>query len=144
MTASDDLVSRLRDQLTGDHARGCQGRSYSCDCGYDLATEGLLELAACALEAKDAEIASEKEESASYHKFWIEERDKRITAESLISDLERQLAEERERCGSIGDQLDGGLQLLLAAVHADDPKREILVRVGDLLRDAAAIRGGAK
>jgi len=31
--------------------------------------------------------------------------------------------------------VDGGLQLLLAAVHADDPKREILVRVGDLMRD---------
>ena len=29
----------------------------------------------------------------------------------------------------------GGLELLLAAVHADDPKREILVRVGDLMRD---------
>lgn len=37
-----------------------------------------------------------------------------------------------------------GLELLLAAIHADDPKREILVRVGDAIREAKAIaeRGG--
>lgn len=35
--------------------------------------------------------------------------------------------------------IDGGLQLLLAAVHADDPKREMLVRVGDLLRDVRSL-----
>lgn len=29
-----------------------------------------------------------------------------------------------------------GLEALLAAVHADDPKREILVRIGDAMREA--------
>ena len=29
-----------------------------------------------------------------------------------------------------------GLELLLAAVHAGDPKREILVRIGDAIREA--------
>lgn len=32
-----------------------------------------------------------------------------------------------------------GLELLLAAVHADDPKRELLVRVGDLMRDTKSL-----
>lgn len=35
--------------------------------------------------------------------------------------------------------LETGLELLLAAIHADDPKREILVRIGDLMREARAI-----
>jgi hypothetical protein len=32
-----------------------------------------------------------------------------------------------------------GLELLLAAVHAGDPKRELLVRVGDAIREAKAL-----
>lgn len=38
------------------------------------------------------------------------------------------------------DVVGGGLELLLAAVHADDPKREILVRIGDLMRDMKKVR----
>jgi hypothetical protein len=34
----------------------------------------------------------------------------------------------------------GGLELLLKAIHADDPKREILVRIGDLMRDMKKVR----
>jgi hypothetical protein len=45
-----ELVERLRAHLGDDHVRGCQGRQYSCDCGYDLKTEGFLELAADELE----------------------------------------------------------------------------------------------
>ncbi len=41
-----------------------------------------------------------------------------------------------------------GLELLLAAVHSDDPKREILVRIGDAIREAEAalsrLNGGEK
>ncbi len=47
---SSDIVERLRDQLRSDHARGCMGRQYSCECGYDLSTEGLLEMAAIEIE----------------------------------------------------------------------------------------------
>lgn len=32
-----------------------------------------------------------------------------------------------------------GLEALLAAIHADDPKRELLVRVGDLMRENRAL-----
>jgi hypothetical protein len=31
----DDLVERLNTIARGDHARGCGGRTYSCECGYD-------------------------------------------------------------------------------------------------------------
>ncbi|MCR6734489.1 MAG: hypothetical protein NVV83_10575 [Afipia sp.] len=37
---------------------------------------------------------------------------------------------------SASQSLVAELEMLLAAVHADDPKREILVRVGDALREA--------
>lgn len=37
------------------------------------------------------------------------------------------------------DSMRAGLDMLLAAVHADDPKREILVRVGDLMRDVKSL-----
>jgi hypothetical protein len=37
------------------------------------------------------------------------------------------------------ESLVSGLEQLLAAIHADDPKRELLVRVGDLMREAAAL-----
>lgn len=31
----DNLVERLHTLARGDHGRGCQGREYRCDCGYD-------------------------------------------------------------------------------------------------------------
>lgn len=57
---TDDLVKRLRAQIGDGHAKGCDGRSYNCDCGFDLATEGLLDLAASALESLTAENAAVK------------------------------------------------------------------------------------
>lgn len=30
-----DIVERLKDISDSDHNRGCQGREYSCSCGYD-------------------------------------------------------------------------------------------------------------
>lgn len=37
---------------------------------------------------------------------------------------------------SIVESHYAGLEALLSAVHADDPKREILVRIGDAMREA--------
>ncbi len=51
-----DLVERLREQVTSDHLRGCAGRCYTCNCGYDVATEGLLELAAAEIERLRKEL----------------------------------------------------------------------------------------
>lgn len=60
--AMTDLVKRLREQISDGHAKGCDGRSYHCDCGFDIATEGLLELAASALESLSAKNAALKAE----------------------------------------------------------------------------------
>ena len=51
-----DLAERLRGQVGDDHVRGCQGRQYACSCGYDLATECLLEIAADRIEALEADV----------------------------------------------------------------------------------------
>jgi hypothetical protein len=51
-----DIVERLREQIMADHARGCQGRQYTCNCGHDLKTEGLLDLAADEIERLQAAL----------------------------------------------------------------------------------------
>lgn len=35
MTSAIALIERLKDIYEGDHERGCQGREYDCECGYD-------------------------------------------------------------------------------------------------------------
>ena len=44
------IVVRLHGQIASDHVRGCMGRQYSCDCGYDAETEKLLAEAADEIE----------------------------------------------------------------------------------------------
>ena len=41
-----DLARELRNHAVDDHTRGCGGRTYSCECGYDSKTERLLRAAA--------------------------------------------------------------------------------------------------
>ncbi len=36
-TADRALAARLKQADEGDHERGCQGREYTCTCGYDEA-----------------------------------------------------------------------------------------------------------
>lgn len=58
MTTPTDVsvaVAELRQQSADDHVRGCMGHKYSCDCGFDLRTEGLLEQVADLLEQMEAE-----------------------------------------------------------------------------------------
>ena len=43
-----DLAQELRNHAVDDHTRGCGGRTYSCECGYDSKTERLLRAAASA------------------------------------------------------------------------------------------------
>ena len=54
------LIERLRIAATDDHERGCQGRYFTCTCGYDAATQITCQDAARALEAADA-LADELE-----------------------------------------------------------------------------------
>ena len=53
-----DLTERLRViTATDDHDRGCQGREYSCTCGYDARVEALALEAATTLETLTEENA---------------------------------------------------------------------------------------
>lgn len=51
----------------------------------------------------------------------------------------RTLSRKTTSGGSMSETLCAGLAQLLAAIHANDPKREILVRIGYLMREAAAL-----
>ena len=42
-----DIMERLREYASDDHERGCQGRYYDCQCGYDGKRDPLM------LEAAD-------------------------------------------------------------------------------------------
>ena len=45
-----DIVERLRSYASDDHERLCQGREYSCSCGYDDKRDPLLTEAAAEIE----------------------------------------------------------------------------------------------
>lgn len=64
-TTNPDLVERLNDIWSNDdHARGCQGREYSCTCGFDERTFATAKEAAARIEELEAErdfaVASEQ------------------------------------------------------------------------------------
>lgn len=97
---AEDLVKQLQEQAGSDHVRGCQGRQYGCDCGYDLRTEGLLEQAAASLAAKDKEIERLRSSKAGGFAFWRATAkrfaDARRAALSRADQAERALAEAIE------------------------------------------------
>lgn len=45
-----DIVERLRSYASDDHERLCQGRYYSCSCGYDDKRDPLMTEAAAKIE----------------------------------------------------------------------------------------------
>ena len=56
MVKVSDLARELRNHAVDHHTRGCGGRTYSCECGYDLKTERLLRAAAERIEQLVAEL----------------------------------------------------------------------------------------
>ena len=53
-----NIVERLRDYALSDHHRGCPGRCYSCECGYDDKRDRLLKEAADEIERLRAALDS--------------------------------------------------------------------------------------
>lgn len=49
-------AQQLRDQAACDHDRGCMGRCYSCECGYDTATDALLVAGANRIEELESAL----------------------------------------------------------------------------------------
>jgi hypothetical protein len=67
MNTEADIVERLRNKVTSDHKRGCQGREYGCSCGYDDTKDALMELAAAEilnLRADITELRAERDAAA--------------------------------------------------------------------------------
>jgi hypothetical protein len=59
-----DLAQELRNHATDDHTRGCGGRIYSCECGYDSKTARLLRAAAQRIEQLEAKLRGMRERAA--------------------------------------------------------------------------------
>jgi len=59
-----DLAQELRNHVVDNHTRGCGGRTYSCECGYDSKTERLLRAAAQRIEQLEATLRGMRERGA--------------------------------------------------------------------------------
>jgi hypothetical protein len=57
--AGVDIITALR--ANEDHLRGCQGREYACDCGYDDRQDGLRLLAAAEIERLRAALQAARQ-----------------------------------------------------------------------------------
>jgi septal ring factor EnvC (AmiA/AmiB activator) len=94
MTTRDDLMSELR-KIEARLMASNETKADAWDIG--LAIEQLT-ASATALEAKDAEIARLTAANSELDEKWRYWQSRADTNESRISDLERQLAKETERC----------------------------------------------
>lgn len=135
MTTRDDLVSRLRDAKMGDAVK------LACD------LDDLCQLAATALEAKDAEIARlTAERAADASRLKIQRDNALLDMEQFMNkaeELEHQLAEETERCASYLDKIADTHRA--KAKRTTSPSTKAAFDKAVFLRQlAAAIRGGTK
>jgi hypothetical protein len=122
MTPRDDLVSRLRDAHANSQQR--------------IFGSNIFEEAASALEGKNAEIAEWRQAASVEAGLRREFLARAEAAESRIAILERQLAEETERCARVAEAttVSSSGHPQIDAPTPYDMRRAI----------AAAIRGGAK
>lgn len=100
-----DIVERLRDYARDDHERGCQGRYYTCSCGYDEQRDPLLVEAADEIEQLRAALALDRprarwaEVVSGNQKLMAEiERLRAVlmNAAKVAVDEERELARKRD------------------------------------------------
>lgn len=75
-----DITERLRAVFTNDdHGRGCQGREYSCTCGYDDRVDAVAAAAADEIERLRAALKpfakewDERERLAEAHWSWFQD-----------------------------------------------------------------------
>ncbi len=68
--AGDDLKDRLRDIIASDHQRGCHGREYSCECGYDARKDAALAEALARIEHLERAVLAENEACARLLDGW--------------------------------------------------------------------------
>jgi hypothetical protein len=58
------IADKLRIHLDDDHRRGCDGRKYQCQCGYDAETGRLLRIAIIRLDELEAIVRGWRERKA--------------------------------------------------------------------------------
>jgi len=58
-----DMWGKVRALAGGDHARGCQGRNYTCECGHDDAVQGTLSFAKVEITRLRAELEQARDKA---------------------------------------------------------------------------------
>lgn len=83
--SSEGLVARLNQiWRDGDHERLCQGREYSCTCGFDNRTEATAKEAADRISALEAEVERLKREVEVWREGWEDDgRDVRYFSKAM-------------------------------------------------------------
>lgn len=89
MTDKTDIVERLLDISQDDHMRGCNGRNYICDCGFDSRSWKTADDAAEEIKA----LRKQVERLAHYERVHIDNLD-HLRAENAR--LRRQVDEAAE------------------------------------------------
>jgi hypothetical protein len=140
MTTRDDLVSELR-KIEVRLMTSNETKADAWDIG--LAIEH-LNANASAIEAKDAEIAEWRQAASVEAALRREFLARAEAAESRISDLERQLAEEREQCAAKADAGQIHMRELSRSLPNGEAKQCAQICAKAASEIAAAIRGGAK
>lgn len=91
MTQGDrELIERLMDVLSSDHKRGCDGRTYTCNCGYDDQVEQIADQATDRLQALSAE--NERLESALRIAIWSDPRARGLSQDDAIAEVKTKIA----------------------------------------------------
>jgi uncharacterized coiled-coil protein SlyX len=103
-----DIVERLLDYSKDDHERLCQGREYTCTCGYDDKRDPLLVEAAKTIESLRAELAKvnmEVDRITRTNQAKREHRDKLLKATAKQADeIERLRAALRDIADGMGEE----------------------------------------
>lgn len=85
-----DIVEKLRVYVSDDHDRLCQGREYTCSCGYDDKRDPLMTEAADLITALRAEVDDLGNRLHHVHRLWANnEHALRAKNERLRAALER-------------------------------------------------------
>lgn len=83
----DDVIDVLKNHLGSDHTRGCQGRCYSCTCGYDTATETILARAETEIASLRAQLEEEEANAACAWNAWENVRAKLDSARKALEEI---------------------------------------------------------
>ena len=84
-----DTWGKVSTLASGDHARGCQGRSYTCECGHDDAIQGALSFAKVEITRLQAERIDWLKASYQLNTQLAEARDKALDEAAWACDNHR-------------------------------------------------------